>query len=160
MRHPGSFVLFTAWFCACASAPMPEETVAAIRFRQLIVTGGMDFIHGGGAWHDCIFLPDAKVIAQVVSESPPYWWKTRDANDYPRLYAYRTDEPPEPSTWPEDAKRQRPPEPVRISRHLADQIIATAEREERRRVEGLELGAKCVATGVGGGKDSVTGRHQ
>ena len=30
----------------------PEETVKALRFRQLIVESGLDFAHGGGRWHE------------------------------------------------------------------------------------------------------------
>ena len=142
---------------ACAT-PGPsgdtDDTVEAVRFRQLIVKGALDLMHGGGAWHDCLFLPQAHVVVQVVWEwSPPGW------DRLPRVYAYRgAIEAPTDDAARRELAAQPPPETVRIPRDLADRFVELARIEEERRAAGFELGARCVTSRLVGDEASVKPR--
>ena len=61
--------LLTVLLVLCACATPREQTVEAIRYRQLIVASAIDYMHGGGKWHDALYVPDTGVGIHVVGES-------------------------------------------------------------------------------------------
>jgi hypothetical protein len=153
-------VLVLLWLAACDTAPAADPIVRAIRFRQLISEGTMDLIHGGGMWHDCLYLPDEGIVCQVVwrDENRPGGglpWR-----EFPRAYAYRSridDRLARDARAPLDG--QRAPEEIRIPAAVASEIVALADLADRERDMGERLGAQCVADVIVGGRESVQGRH-
>ena len=140
-----------ALLVGCASAPDTDATVPAVRFRQFIVPSGMDFIHGGGRWFHCLYLPSEGVVAQVVWESPGL-----TVANHPRVYSYFgtiNEYTGEMFAKSEEAKRPR--EEIRIPTSVAKRIVALARLEEHRRQEGNELGQACVSQALVGGEDTV-----
>lgn len=154
MRCPWP-LLIAAVLAACASAPNPEATVEVLRFRQFLVDGALEFNHGGGAWYDCLYLPDAGIVAHVVWETD---WKSPTLENHARLYAYRStldDARSHPLNSEKSAEAQRSPEPIRIPRAIADRIIELADRTEQLHTTSLQLATECLGDRVVGDESSV-----
>ena len=155
-------LLALAGGCASAGAtgPVQEGTVRAIRYRQLIVEGALEFSHGGGQWQDALYLPDSGVVCNLS-------WKTDLSGDgtivgTPRLYAYAF-----PGTLDDqlacrpqdDPEGRTPPEEIRIPAELARAILDLAERTREQRELSALLGRRAVEAKAVGGQETVHGRN-
>ncbi len=144
------------------SPPAQEEgTVRALRYRQLLVEGALDFSRGGGRWHDVLFLPEAGVVCNVVWESETVWGKdgSVDFREIPRMHAFHGELQESLEARPQDEEQgRRAPEEIRIPAALAREIVALAERTRREREASERLGGEAVEAGVVGGKETVRAR--
>ncbi len=131
--------LLVAWLVSACATSQPAATVEAWRYRELIVEGVEDFAHGGGQWHDMLYLPDPGVVALVV------WPLTWNLQDDPIMHAR--------FEVPED----RLPEAVQteIPRELAERIVELARRTTERDALGRQLARDAVASRAIGGRDTV-----
>jgi hypothetical protein len=131
---------------ACA-APQPakaptEPQVRALRFRQLVSEGAMDFMHGGGQWCDCVFLPDAGVVCTLQHELELTKSKAF-VEEVPRLQARRASLDEELACRPQESPvGKQAPEEIEVSAAFAREAIALAELTERQRALSAELGAR------------------
>ncbi len=131
-----------------------EETVRALRYRQLIVEGGMDYLHGGGSWHDVLFLPDRKLVAQVV------WERDAEGKEFPRMHVFEGTLEEQLAARPkghEDGKRE--PEEIRIPAALGKEITELSELTKKQKEASFRLGKAAVAAKAVGGRDSVKPRE-
>lgn len=153
--HPRWLLLAALGGCTAAS---PDATVPALRFRQFLSNGAMDFSHGGGAWYDCLFLPDAGVVAQVIWERDP---AQPLGPERPRMYVYRStlEAARQPPYRGENAPAaRRDPEPLRIPREFAARIVALADDTAELHARSLQLASECIASRTTGDRDSVGAR--
>jgi len=136
----------------------PEETVKALRFRQFIVESAMDQIHGGGRWHDVLFLPDRKLVAQVVWETEVTWKPEYKSTEHARMYVFEGTLEEQIEARPKDDPEVKPPEEIRIPAALAKEIADLADLTKRQKELSLRLGKSAVDAKAVGGKESVKGR--
>lgn len=163
-----SWLLVSGLLAGCAAAPVapvapvaPLATVQALRCKLYFVESEFLRSHGGGAWHDCLYLPDAGVMCTVewqwqlpagagASSSGATWQQT------PRLHARHVDfaaelaRRPAGSTWSD-----RPPEPVAIDAELARRVVALAELTAQQADLAGSLGARVLGGEALGGPDST-----
>ncbi len=138
-------VLSIVMFVACASAPTSEAPVHALRYRQFICESGVEFIHGGGRWLDCLFLPDAGVVCTIAFE-----WRPMPENAFPPeapcMYARRATLDDELAKRPQESPLgKEAPEEIEVSAAFAREAIRLADLTAQQRSLADELGAKCVA---------------
>jgi hypothetical protein len=141
-----SILLASFLVAACTTAP-DDSTVAAIRCRELIVEGPIDYVHGGGRWHDVLYLPDAGVHAQVVWTPPEI---LNDRHESPVMHAWFG--PPD--------EQPRDPVRVQIPAALADRIVALARMTRERDQLGSLLARAAVDAGALRGPESVKPRDE
>lgn len=132
-------------FATCATAPTSEAPVRALRYRQFICESGMEFIHGGGRWMDCLFLPDAGVVCTIAFE----WRPTVDnafPPDVPCVYARRSTLAAELGKRPKESPlATQAPEEIEVSAAFARDAIRIADLTEQQRALADDLGARCVS---------------
>lgn len=142
-----------------ADAEEEEATVKALRFRQLIVESGLDFAHGGERWHDVLFLPDRKLVAQVVWETEVTWKPEFRSTEIPRMHVFEGTLEDQLEARPnDDAEGKKEPEEIRIPAALAKEIADLAELTKRQKAASARLGRAAVDARAVGGKDTVTFR--
>lgn len=115
----------------------------------------MDFIHGGGQWHDMIYLLEDGVLAWVV-------WERDDRCEAtaPVLHARREPLVDALAARPQDdAEGRIPPHEITIPVQLAARIVVLAEMGERQRKVEQQLGSEAVKAKAVGDKDSVHWRE-
>lgn len=148
-------ILAVLVFLAATALAPGEETVKALRYRQLIVDDAMDYAHGGGRWHDVLFLPDRKLVAQVV------WEWDAELKEFPRMHAFDGTLEEQLAARPKDGSEgKKEPEEIRISAALAKEIAELAELAKRQKEMSLRLGKAAVEGKAVGGRDSVKPRSE
>lgn len=121
----------------------------------------MDYIHGGGAWYDCLYLPDQGLVCQVL-------WKLEfltkpggatQAQEIARMYAYHDSlEHALANRPPESAEGKRAPEEILLPTEFVQRIVVLAKQTEQQRAMSQNLGGECVANGFVGEESSVGAR--
>ena len=148
---------------ACASSLDDAPTERALRFAQFAGESATDPAHGGGAWHDALYLPDHGVVCQVLFltdvDAPPARGGAHAAQTpepapfrgYALLNAYHGTLGEELAARPQDAPAaRRPLQEIRLPRDLVRAIVAHAEQTRELKRRGEQLAARCIALGVVG----------
>ncbi|MCB9876969.1 MAG: hypothetical protein H6835_05130 [Planctomycetes bacterium] len=145
--------------CAAPGAPT-TGTVRALRFYQFLSDGAMDLVHGGGRWHDCLFLPDAGVVCWINfgSELAPAG-DGLALLDTATLFAHHSTLEHELALRPPGSKHgDEAPEPVALDARLAARIVALADLQRQHQQAAAALAADGIAAGVFGNEASLGAR--
>jgi hypothetical protein len=132
-----------------------------LRFRQFITESGMDYIHGGGAWYDCLYLPDQGLVCQVLWNGELVT-KPGEANhmrDTARMYPYHDSLEHALANRPQNSpESKRAPEEILLPTEFVQRIVELVERTEQQRAMSQQLAGECVANGFLGDESSVGAR--
>ena len=137
-----SLVCAALAFLPAAQSRPGAGPVRAERYRLLVFASGLDVAHGDGQWIDELYLPDHRVVCNVVNEMDEH------LVEQPRMRAFDS---PIRNVFAETAggkETVHPTTPVQLPRELADQILALAELTRKQAALSLKAGAAARQAGV------------
>jgi hypothetical protein len=121
----------------------PAKTVAAKRYKIVWAESALDLSHDGGEWIQEVFLPDAKVAADLVFEDRPFdeikVGMPEGEFRRPRLHAFPADKPRNDLVGLHGGKPSEI-EDIQVPADVAQQIIDLAALTRRLQDDGLRLG--------------------